>query len=42
MLSTMSSVALELNSSFYTTIIRNAALDGFSGKFFNVENRTKI
>lgn len=29
----MSTVACELNSSYYTTAIGNSALDGFSGNF---------
>ncbi|XP_014598981.1 PREDICTED: growth hormone secretagogue receptor type 1-like isoform X2 [Polistes canadensis] len=40
MLSTMSSVALELNSSFYTTVIRNSAVDGFSVSVIEPKNAT--
>lgn len=37
MLSTMSSTALELNNSYYTTIVGSSTLDGFSGE----HNRNK-
>ncbi|XP_015181202.1 PREDICTED: growth hormone secretagogue receptor type 1-like isoform X1 [Polistes dominula] len=40
MLSTMSSIALELNSSFYTTVIRNSAVDEFSVSVIEPKNAT--
>lgn len=39
---TMSTVACELNSSYYTTAIGNSALDGFSGNFSKDYNTLKM